>query len=90
MAYPGNKPKKKRNSKIEYYAYSRQDMVRIQWCHNKKIFVSCAEKGKGSYHLSIRLDGGDWKDDPAVYDFETGHQKLYEYYKYYYDKYNKQ
>ena len=36
------------------------------------------------------MNKGDWKRDPDVYEHEEAMKKMYEYYKYYYDKYNKQ
>jgi len=34
------------------------------------------------------MNKGDWKRDPKEYEYDEAMEKLYEYYKYYYDKYN--
>ena len=31
-----------------------------------------------------------WNKDPGIYEHDEAMKKMYEYYKYYYDKYNKQ
>jgi len=64
-------------------------MKRIAWCMNKKIHVATSPKGT-NWQVEIRMNGGDWKPDPKTYDYNEAHKKMYEYYKYYYDKYNKQ
>ena len=55
---------------------------------SKKIYVATSPKGT-DWKVEIRMNDGDWKLDPGVYDHNEAHEKMYEYYKYYYDKYNK-
>jgi len=88
MGYPGNSKKKK--VKELFYPYTRADMKRVQWCLDKNIHISANPESKFSYRVEIRLDKGEWKRDPGSYDFMEANKKMYEYYKYYYDKYNKQ
>ena len=92
MAFRGNsyktKAKKKKGASL-YYPYTDEDMKRVAWCLNKNIQVACVPKGS-DWMVQIRLNKGVWTDDPKTYTHEEGMKKLYEYYKYYYDKYNKQ
>ena len=88
MGYPGNSKKKK--VKELFYPYTRADMKRAQWCLDKNIHISANPESKFSYKVEIRLNKGEWKRDPGSYDFMEANKKMYEYYKYYYDKYNKQ
>ena len=90
MAFRGNsyKPKSKKRSNSLYYPYTNEDMKRVGWCHGKNIQVACVPRGS-DWQVQIRLNKGEWKDDPGVYEREEAMKKLYEYYKYYYDKYNK-
>ena len=97
MAFRGNsykaKTKKKKGNSL-YYPYTKEDMKRVGWCLNKGIGVAVTpdrESGAtDAWKVEIRLNGGDYKRDPKSYTHEEAMGKLYEYYKYYYDKYNKQ
>ena len=86
MAYPGNKKKEK---KQPFFAYTNLDMKRVQWCLDKNIHVAVSPMSKFLYKIEIRLDKGQWNRDPGHYDYMEANKKMYEYYKYYYDKYNK-
>ncbi len=90
MAFRGNsykaKTKKKKGASL-YYAYTNEDMKRVGWCLNKNIEVAVSP-GSPNWKVEIRMNGGDWKRDPGVYEHEEAMEKMYEYYKYYYDKYN--
>jgi len=87
MAYPGNKKKKEKQL---FFPYTRLDMKRVQWCLDKQIHISVNPFSKFLWKIQIRLNKGEWKDDPGHYDYMEANKKMYEYYKYYYDKYNKQ
>ena len=90
MAFRGNsyKPKtKKKKGASLYYPYTREDMKRVNWCLEKNIEVAVSP-GNAKWKVEIRMNKGDWKRDPGVYEYEEAMEKLYEYYKYYYDKYN--
>ena len=63
-------------------------MKRVNWCLEKNIEVAVSP-GNSKWKVEIRMNKGDWKRDPGVYEHEEAMGKLYEYYKYYYDKYNK-
>jgi len=93
MGFRGNnykpKPKPKKKGTSLYYPYTKEDMRRVQWCNDKDIQVACVPIGN-DWQVQIRLNKGDWKNDPGIYEHEEAMEKLYEYYKYYYDKYNKE
>tara|TARA_R110001583_G_scaffold57322_1_gene171881 strand:+ start:375 stop:545 length:171 start_codon:yes stop_codon:yes gene_type:complete len=55
---------------------------------NKNIHIAVVP-GEMKWNVEIRMNKGDWKKDPGVYEHEEAMKKMYEYYKYYYDKYNK-
>ena len=73
-----------------YYSY--EDIKRVGWCLKNGISIAVSPDWKGS--------ASDWiieitiKDnthvDPTKYKQKEVLPKMYEYYKYYYDKYNKQ
>ena len=64
----------------------------IGWCLNKKIGVSISPDWKDDlnrWQIEININGKT-HIDPNHYNDEVVYDKLNEYYKYYYDKYNKQ
>ena len=92
MAFRGNnyKPKaKKKKGKSLYYPYTKEDIKRVSWCMNKNIHVAVTGSSN-NWKVEIRLNKGNWNKDPGVYEHEKAMKKMYEYYKYYYDKHNKQ
>ena len=90
MAFRGNsyKPKVKKKKTNLYYPYTDEDIKRVNWCMNKNIHIAVSP-GETKWKIEIRMNKGDWKQDPGVYEHEEAMKKIYEYYKYYYDKYNK-
>ena len=68
--------------------YTNEDMKRVNWCMNKRI------------KIAVIPSGIDWQEvlnindkihlNPKVYKANEAYKKMYEYYKYYYDKHNKQ
>ena len=92
MVSRGNKYKpkaKKKKGTSLYYKYTNEDMKRVSWCMNKNIHIAVVP-GEMIWNVEIRMNKGDWKKDPGVYEHDEAMEKMYEYYKYYYDKYNKQ
>ena len=91
MAFRGNnyKPKSKKKGSSLYYVYSVEDIKRVGWCLNKNIEVAVS-RGESKWMVEIRLNKGKWNKDPGVYEHEEAMEKMYNYYKYYYDKHNKQ
>ena len=68
------------------------EMKIIGWCLNKNIGVSISPDWKDDlnrWQIEINLNG-KIHTDPNRYDNDIVYNKVNEYYKYYYDKYNKQ
>ena len=82
------KPKTKKKKANLYYPYTSEDIKRVSWCMNKNIYVAVSP-GETKWKVEIRMNKGEWKQDPDIYEHEEAMKKMYEYYKYYYDKYNK-
>ena len=89
MAFRGNSFKKKKKTANLYYPYTVEDIKYAGWCLNKNIHVAVSP-GIQKWKVEIRLNNGEWNKDPGVYEHEEAMEKMYEYYKYYYDKHNKQ
>jgi len=71
-----------------FHVYTNEDMKRVGWCLGKKIKIAVIPSGSKwqveiSLNDKIHLDSNTYKADEA-------YKKMYEYYKYYYDKHNKQ
>ena len=69
------------------HAYTPEDIKRVGWCMNKNIKIAVipsAMKWQVEININkaIHLDSNEYEADEA-------YKKMYEYYKYYYDKYNK-
>jgi hypothetical protein len=63
----------------------------IQWCLDHGIAISITpnwDMSDGNWKIEIRINN-KLHVDPANYTVANVHDKMYEYYKYYYDKYNK-
>ena len=97
MVFRGNsyKPKVKKKKGVSlYYPYTKEDMKRVGWCINKGIKIAVTPDreafGTDNWKVEIKFNKGIYKRDPKTYSHENAMKKLYEYYKYYYDKYNKQ
>ena len=91
MVSRGNsyKPKTKKKKETSFYPWTKEDMKRVQWCLDRNIGVAVSPISGSNYKVEIRMNKGDWKRDPKDYGYEEAMKKMYEYYKYYYDKYNK-
>ena len=71
--------------------WTNDEMKVVGWYMNKNIHVSITPDFKHEFNLwqvDITINGKT-HIDPARYDDDVL-DKVYEYYKYYYDKYNKQ
>ena len=63
----------------------------IQWCLDNSIAVCVVpdwDRSSEYWKIEIKINN-KVHVDPAVYTVANVHDKKYEYYKYYYDKYNK-
>ena len=62
----------------------------IQWCLNNNIAIAITpdwSKTFDDWKIEIKINN-KVHVDPATYKTVNVHNKMYEYYKYYYDKYN--
>ena len=84
MAYPGNKKKKEKEL---FFPYTRLDMKRVQWCLDRKIKIAVIPSGT-KWQVEITIDKSA-NLDSNIYEADEAYKKMYEYYKYYYDKHNK-
>ena len=89
MAYRGNKYfKKQKGRSAGWHAYEPDDMKRASWCINKGISIAVTPKLSGAtddWNVEIRINGKTHLD-PKTYSGYDAQTKMYEYYKYYYDK----
>ena len=80
---PSKKPPEK--------TWTNEEMKIIGWCLNKNIKVAITpnwEEDANKWLIEININNKIHKD-PNRYDNEVVYNKVNEYYKYYYDKYNK-
>jgi len=81
---PSKKPPKK--------TWSKSEMKTIGWCLNKNIGIGISpdwKDGLTRWKIDININS-KIHTDPNRYDNEVVYNKVNEYYKYYYDKHNKQ
>ena len=79
--------KPKTGKSAGYHSYTNEDMKRVSWCMDSGIKIAVIPNGtKWQVELSlnkkIHLDNNEYEAGEA-------YKKMYEYYKYYYDKHNK-
>ena len=81
---PSKKPPQK--------SWDVNEMKIIGWCLNKKIGVGISpdwKDGMNRWQIDISINGKT-HTDPNRYEDDVVYNKVNEYYKYYYDKHNKQ
>ena len=89
MVYRGNKKSQGRNPGA--HPYTSKDMKRVNWCLKNGIAVVVSPNWNGSiseWLVEVRMNNKT-NIDPNIYSAENAYKKMYEYYKYYYDKYKK-
>ena len=72
--------------------WNDDEMKVISWCLNNGIAISISPDWKDDlnrWKIDINING-KMHEDPNRYNNEVVYNKVNEYYKYYYDKYNKQ
>ena len=75
------------------YPWSPEEMKMVGLVIKKGIKIAISPDWKHpSYHwqIDIKVGRGKWHTDPKRYNDEEVNENLIKYYKYYYDKYNKQ
>ena len=68
------------------YSQTSEDKKAYHWCINNRIFISPFATGEGTWYIDIKLNNKTHRS-PEAYGAITIWIKLYEYYKYYYNKY---
>jgi len=63
-------------------------MKRVQWCLDKKIKIAVIPNGT-KWQIELNINDKIHLD-PEIREANEAYKKMYEYYKYYYDKHNKQ
>jgi hypothetical protein len=79
--------------KVEYmgaYNPTTQDLDIRLWCHRNRIFITPVEIGyrKKKWYVEIDIRGKTYKS-PETYTPTTIWEKIFEYRRYYYEKYKK-
>ena len=69
-----------------YYMPTTQETEAYRWCINNGIYISPYSNGEGAWYIEIKLNNKVSRS-PDVYGKTTIWIKLYEFYKYYYNKY---
>ena len=70
------------------HSYTDEDMKRVGWCMSNKIKIAVIPNGT-KWQVEINLNKKIHLDS-NIYEANEAYKKMYEYYKYYYDKHNKQ
>ena len=71
-----------------YHPFTDEDMKRVNWCLNNGIKIAVIPNGT-EWQVEINLNKKIHLDS-SIYKADEAYKKMYEYYKYYYDKHNKQ
>ena len=80
------------SKKLPKKTWTPEEMKIISWCLNKNIGIGISpdwKDGLNRWKIDININS-KIHEDPNRYDNEVVYNKVNEYYKYYYDKYNKQ
>ena len=80
--------KKQKGRDAGLHPYTMKDMKRVEWCMTKNINVAVVPKwdgGTDEWKVEITINKRV-HTDPEIYSGFNAQTKMYEYYKYYYDK----
>ena len=83
--------KKRKGKSATARTWMPEEMKAVGWCLSNNIFISCIPnwKEKGiNWFIDIKINKNVHRD-PTMYEDEEVFNKIYEYYKYYYDKHKK-
>ena len=78
-------PRIKKN-KMGYYMPNKIEMEAYRWCINNGIYISPYANREGAWYIEIKLNNRISRS-PEVYGPVSIWIKLFEFYKYYYNKY---
>ncbi len=70
------------------HTYTPENMKQVGWCLNKNIKIAVIPSGT-EWQVELNINSKIHLD-PKKYTGFNALEKMYEYYKYYYDKYNTQ
>ena len=68
------------------HSYTNEDMKRVNWCMNKGIKIAVIPS-EMEWNVELNINGKIHLNSEK-YDGKEATEKMYEYYKYYYDKHN--
>ena len=69
------------------HAYTPEDMKRIEWCMSNSISIAVTPDWDNVDRWMVEITiNGRTHMDPKTYNGYDAQTKMYEYYKYYYDK----
>ena len=71
-----------------YHSHTEKDLKHAGWCLNKNIKIAVIPNGT-KWQVEININKSIHLDS-NIYEADEAYKKMYEYYKYYYDKHNKQ
>tara|TARA_R110002012_G_scaffold49479_1_gene128025 strand:+ start:20 stop:265 length:246 start_codon:yes stop_codon:yes gene_type:complete len=80
-------PRVKKNPMGNYLPTS-EELMAYRWCINNGILISPFATGNGTWYVDIEINKKTNRS-PDVYSKDTIWIKMYEFYKYYYNKYAK-
>ena len=83
--------KKRIGTKPVTKTWTTKEMKVVGWCLSNNILISCIPNWKQrgiNWLIDIKINKNTHRD-PAKYEDEEVFNKIYEYYKYYYDKHKK-
>ena len=66
------------------HTYTPEDIKRVGWCMNKNIKIAVIPNGT-QWQVELNINNKIHLD-PKIYEGKEATEKMYEYYKYYYDK----
>ena len=81
--------KKTTGRKPKTRSWTPEEMEIVGWCLSNNISIGCMPDWKNDrdkWVIDIKINKNTYTD-PNIYEDETVLNKIYEYYKYYYDKY---
>lgn len=79
---------KKKDFDMGFYTYTEEEYEAYKWCIKNNIYISPLAMSSVRWTITITNNGKEFKD-PNSYGKVEIWKKLYQYYKYYYDKYRK-
>jgi hypothetical protein len=81
-------PRKKKDV-MGIYMPTPEESKAYRWCVNNKIYISPFATGEGTWYIEIKMNNKTNRS-PLTYGSVSIWIKMFEFYKYYYNKYAKQ